>query len=230
MKGPIVQMGAAVGSSIAKKLKITTYETNILVACGAAAGISATFYTPIAAVVFTLEILLMEFKTRSFTPIVISSVIGSVISRELLFLLGETEKFVFTVPAYSLITPWKLVFYLLLGLICGVVAILFTRSIYGFEDLFEKIKIPKYCKPALGGLAVGCIGFILMTYRGSFNIFGVGYNTMSSVFNGRIAVFGVIFIIMFLKILATSLTSGSGEVWWYICACAFYWFYDQWRL
>lgn len=209
-EGPIVQMGAAVGSSIAQKLKITPYQTKILVACGAAAGISATFNTPIAAVVFTLELLLREFKTRSFIPIVISSVIGSVVSRELLFLLGETEKFVFTVPAYSLVTPWELVFYLLLGLICGGVAIVFTRSIYGFEDLFEKIKIPEYYKPAFGGLAVGCIGFILLSYTGRFYIFGVGYDTMSSVFNGGLAVFGVIVILIFLKILATSLSLGSG--------------------
>lgn len=209
-EGPIVQMGAAVGSAIAQKLRITPYQTKLLVACGVAAGISATFNTPIAAVVFTLELIIREFKTRSFIPIVISSVIGTVVSRELLFLLGVTEKFVFTVPAYTLVTPWELGFYLLLGLTAGLVAIIFTKSIYGFEDLFDKIKIPEYIKPAIGGLAVGCIGFILLTYTGSFYIFGVGYDTMSLIFNGSLAVLGIIIALIFLKIIATSLTLGSG--------------------
>lgn len=209
-EGPIVQMGAAVGSSIAQKLKITPYQTKLLVACGAAAGISATFNTPIAAVIFTHELILREFKTRSFIPIVISSVIGSVVSRELLYLLGSTEKFVFTVPSYSLKTPWELGFYLILGLISGLVAVIFTRSIYGFEDAFDKIRIPDYLKPAIGGLAVGSIGFILLKYTGHFYIFGVGYDTMGSLFNGGLAVFSIIFILIFLKIIATSLTIGSG--------------------
>lgn len=208
--GPIVHMGATIGSSISQVLKITPYQTKLLVACGVAAGISATFNTPIAAVIFTLELIIREFKTRSFIPIVISSVIGTIVSRELSFFLDIKDKFVFTVPEYTFVNPWELSFYLLLGIIAGLIAIFFTKSIYGFEDLFEKLKIPKYLKPAIGGLAVGLIGFILLTYTGSFYIFGLGYDTMNLIFTGGLAAFGIIFTLIFLKIIATSLTIGSG--------------------
>jgi chloride channel protein, CIC family len=208
--GPVVQIGGAIGSFFSQTLNITPYQTKILVACGVAAGISATFNTPIAAVVFTLELIIREFKTRSFIPIVISSVVGTVISREFLFILGVKEKFVFTVPTYTLVNSWELVFYLILGLIAGVVAIIFTKSLYSFEDLFEKIKIPTHIKPAFGGLLVGCIGFILLTYTGSFYIFGIGQNEISLLFSGGITVLGIIFVLIFLKIIATSLTLGSG--------------------
>lgn len=208
-EGPIVQMGATTGSLIAQKLNLTPYQIKILVACGATAGISATFNTPIAAVLFSLELILREFKTRSFIPIVISSVIATIVSRYLLELLNVSEKFIFNVPEYTLETPIEIMFYLPLGIVTGLVAIFYVKSLYSFEDFFDKIQIPDYVKPAIGGICVGIIGFILLKYTGSFYIFGVGYDSIDLIFAGSLTFF-ILFALIFLKIFATSLTLGSG--------------------
>jgi CIC family chloride channel protein len=208
-EGPIVVMGAASGSSLAQSLKLSPYQTRVLLACGAAGGISATFNTPIAGVLFALELIITEFKTRSFIPIVISSVFGTVISRSLLALLGVHETFIFDVPQYTLATPWELIFYLMLGVLAGVVAILYIKTLYTFEDAFEAVNMPQYFKPMLGGLCVGLIGFTVLIYTGNPHILGVGYDSIGALLDGEI-IFQVVLALIILKILATSLTVGSG--------------------
>jgi CIC family chloride channel protein len=214
-EGPIVVMGSATGSSIAQGLRLSPYQTKVLLACGAAGGISATFNTPIAGVLFALELIITEFKTRSFIPIVISSVFGTVVSRAMLALLGVHETFIFEVPHYSLVTPWELLFYLILGLLAGLIAIIYIKSLYSVEDAFEKIKMPAYFKPMLGGLCIGVIGFLILLSTQDANVFGVGYGSIETLLNNNIMIGNRIFIemiiaLVFLKIVATSLTIGSG--------------------
>ena len=208
-EGPIVQMGSATGSTIAQKLGLNPYQTKVLVACGAAGGIAGTFNTPIAGVLFALELILREVKIKSLTPIVISSVFATIISRILLALLGVETTFIFEIPQYSLKTPLEIVFYLILGFVTGTVAIVYTKSLYSLEDIFDKIKIPEFVKPSIGGLCIGIIGLIVMLYTGNPHIFGVGYESIELLFDGKI-IFAVAFALVVLKIIATSVTLGSG--------------------
>jgi CIC family chloride channel protein len=200
-EGPIIQIGAAVGSAIGQKLKLPPGGVKILLACGATAGISATFNTPIAGVIFSIELILFELKTRSFIPLVVSSITGTIISR---IFLGRQPAF--TIPAYNFVSPYELLFYLLLGLLAGVVAVFFIKMMYGTENFFEKLHMKPYLKPVIGGLCVGAIGLFLP------QLFGVGYETLSSVLNETIIAGSVILLLVLCigKIIANSLTLGSG--------------------
>lgn len=208
-EGPIIQIGSTVGSTIAQKLGLTTYQTKVMVTCGAAGGIAAIFNTPIAGVLFALELILREVKLKSLTPIIISAVFATITAKVLLNYLGIEATYIFFLPQYTLKTPVEIIFYILLGLVAGVVAIIFTKSLYGIEDIFEKLKAPEFIKPAIGGLLVGIIGLILLQSTGNPYVFGIGFETMDLLFGGQI-VFAVIFALIFLKIIATSLTLGSG--------------------
>lgn len=208
-EGPIVQIGSTIGSTIAQKLGLTPYQTKVLVSCGAAGGIAAIFNTPIAGALFALELIIREIKLKSLTPIIISSVSATMTAEVLLNFLGSEATYLFYLPQYALKTPVELIFYILLGLFTGFIAILFTESLYRVESIFEKIKAPEFTKPALGGLCVGTIGLILFLIAGYPYVFGIGFVSMDFLFEGKI-MFAVIFALIFMKILATSLTLGSG--------------------
>jgi len=208
-EGPIIQIGSTVGSTISQKLGLTPYQTKVLVTCGAAGGIAAIFNTPIAGVLFAIELILRELKLKSLTAIIISAVFATITAQVLLKYLGVEATYIFFLPQYTLKTPVEILFYLLLGLVAGFVAILFTKSLYGVEDIFEKIKTPEFVKPAIGGLFVGFIGLVLYLSTGNPYVFGIGFETMDLLFGNQI-VFAAIFALIFLKIIATSLTLGSG--------------------
>ncbi|MDH7574008.1 MAG: chloride channel protein, partial [Clostridia bacterium] len=199
-EGPIIQMGSAIGSSIGQILRVPEPMLRTLVACGAAAGIAATFNTPIAGVIFALEIILGEFTASNFGLLVVSSVTASLLSR---VLLGDNPAF--AVPAYyQLHHPVELLFYVFLGLAAGAVGAAFTRLLYFLEDFFDKIKyLPAYLQPAVGGLALGLIGWKLP------QIFGIGYETVSLALAGELTL-GLLIILLLAKLVATSLTLGSG--------------------
>jgi CIC family chloride channel protein len=208
-EGPIIQIGSTVGSTVAQKLGLTPYQTKVLVTCGAAGGIAAIFNTPIAGVLFGIELILREVKLRSLTAIIVSAVFATITAQVLLNYLGVEATYIFFLPQYTLKTPVEILFYILLGLVAGLVAILFTKSLYGVENIFERIKSPEFVKPAIGGLFVGVIGLVFFLSVGNPYVFGIGFDTMSLLFEGQI-VFAAIFALIFLKIIATSLTLGSG--------------------
>jgi len=208
-EGPIIQIGSTVGSTVAQKLGLTPYQTKVLVTCGAAGGIAAIFNTPIAGVLFGIELILREVKLRSLTAIIVSAVFATITAQVLLNYLGVEATYIFFLPQYTLKTPVEILFYILLGLVAGLVAILFTKSLYGVENIFERIKSPEFVKPAIGGLFVGVIGLVFYLSVGNPYVFGIGFDTMSLLFEGQI-VFAAIFALIFLKIIATSLTLGSG--------------------
>lgn len=197
-EGPIVQIGSAWGSTVGQWLHFSDERTRNLVACGAAAGIAATFNAPIAGVIFALEVILQEFSVRHFSTVVISSVTASVIGRAL---LGDVPAF--PVPTYSLVSPWELGLYSVLGVLAAFVAVGFILLLYRTEDLFDAWPFPEYLKPAVGGLALGLIGLYLP------QVFGMGYETIE---NTLLNPSGLAFLVILLvaKLVATSLTLGSG--------------------
>lgn len=197
-EGPIVQIGSALGSMLGQTLKLSDERIRNLVACGAAAGIAATFNAPIAGVIFALEVILGEFSVRYFSTVVISSVTASVVGR---IAFGNVPAFV--VPQYSLVSPWELLLYVLLGVLAGLVALLFVRTLYWFEDIFDDWHFPEYIKPVVGGLFVGAIGFYVP------EVFGVGYEAMENALLGE-TLLGTMALLVLVKVLATSMTIGSG--------------------
>jgi CIC family chloride channel protein len=212
-EGPIVQIGAAVGSTIGQLFKLSGDRVKILVGCGAAAGISAVFNAPIAGVIFALEIILGDFTIRTFSPVILSSVLSSVVSRALL-----RDQPAFIVPAYELVSAWEIPLYILLGGLAGIVSMLFTKTLYMTEDLFDnKIKIPGFLKPALGGLILGFSGLVAikLNYAGFAHLsapanFADGYESIGSVLGGA-GVWYTLLALIVLKMLATDLTLGSGN-------------------
>ncbi|MFZ7111240.1 MAG: chloride channel protein [Desulfatiglandales bacterium] len=197
-EGPIVQIGSAIGSVIGWLLRISGDRTKTLVGCGAAAGIAATFNAPIAGSMFALEIILGDFGLATFSPIVISAVTATAVSRHF---LGNTPAFI--VPAYQLVSPWELFLYVGLGLFCALVAVAFTKTLYWTEDFFGRIKFPEYLKAVLGGLILGCLALAFP------HVLGVGYPAIDLVLMEELS-WAFMFMLIIVKILATSITIGSG--------------------
>lgn len=197
-EGPIIQTGGALGSLIGQIIHVTAAERKVLLACGAAAGMAATFSTPIAAVILAIELLLFEFKPRSFIPLVISSTMATAVH---LVLLGRGPMFIVNQLDFNI--PAALPYYLILGIIAGVFAVGFSKLLYWVEDLFERLPLDSMYWPALGGLALGVIGFFFP------RVLGVGYENISAILNNQLPL-QVLFVILIFKSLALYVTLGSG--------------------
>jgi CIC family chloride channel protein len=197
-EGPIVQIGSAIGSTIGQAIHASPDRMRALVGCGAAAGIAATFNAPIAGSMFALEVILGDFGLATFSPIVISSVVATAVSRAF---LGDTPAFI--VPDYQLVSAWEFPIYLMLGLFCAAVGVTFTKTLYRFEDLFDSFKFPEYLKPIIGGLILGVSGLFVP------EILGVGYGAMDLALGQQLA-WWLMLLLVAAKLLATSITIGSG--------------------
>lgn len=213
LEAPISVTGAAVGSNTAIALRIGERERKLLLGCGAAGGIAAIFNSPIAGVLFAIEILITELAIPSFIPLLISSASATVVS-----------KFLYTGQPFKLITnAWELdslPYYILLGIICALISIYIIRVYTGFHKFYVKWKNP-YLKTLTGGLSLGILLFIFPS------LFGEGYNIVESLLDGKylilfdrsifwqhkdnisfLLIYG--FVIMMLKVVATSITVNSG--------------------
>ena len=197
-EGPIVQIGSAIGSTLGQMLKVSQDRMRTLVGCGAAAGIAATFNAPIAGSMFALEVILGDFGLATFSPIVISSVVATAVSRAF---LGDIPAFI--VPVYELVSVWEFPIYMGLGLFCAVVGVTFTRVLYRVEDLFDDFKFPEYLKGIIGGSILGVTGLFFP------EILGVGYGGIDLALMQKLA-WWVLLLLIVIKILATSITIGSG--------------------
>ncbi len=227
-EGPIVQIGASIGSAVGQLLKLPANKTRTLVGCGAAAGIAATFNAPVAGALFAVEIILGDFAVTQFSPIVISSVVATVVSHQF---LGNYPTFV--VPKYDLLSAWELIPYVILGFLAAAVGVLFIKILYKAEDFFDDhLAIPPYIKPALGGILIGVVGIFLP------QIFGIGHEPVNAALNFSTTqidkimpafinmdsiqgflgndvgvgffLAGLLIILALIKIIGTSLTLGSG--------------------
>jgi len=197
-EGPIIQTGGAVGSLVGQLVNMTAVERKVLLACGAGAGMSATFNTPIAGVILAIELLLFEFRPRSFIPLVVASTLATatrfvVMGRNAMFEMGAVD---FGIPS-------NLLYYILLGVVCGFAAVGFSRALYWVEDQFEHLPVDELWWPAIGGVGLGVIGFFMP------RVLGVGYDTISDVLNERLAL-NLLLGIMVFKALALLISLGSG--------------------
>jgi H+/Cl- antiporter ClcA/predicted transcriptional regulator len=197
-EGPIIQTGGALGSILGQSLHVTAAERKVLLAAGAAAGMAATFSTPIAAVILAIELLLFEYKARSFVPLVIATTIATAIR---LLLLGRGA--MFTVGAADFGPPSALPWYVPLGLACGLAAAAFSRALYWVEDQFEKLACDPAWWPAIGGLGLGVIAFFVP------RVLGVGYGTISDLLGARLAL-GLVAVVLVAKSAALLVSLGSG--------------------
>ncbi|HMH05440.1 MAG TPA: chloride channel protein [Terriglobales bacterium] len=197
-EGPIIQTGGAIGSLVGQALHSTASERKVLLACGAAAGMSATFNTPIAGVILAIELLLFEFKARSFIPLVIASTLAAAVHMQL---LGVGPMFKVTALDFGI--PHALPFYVLLGLVCGFAAVGFSKLLYWTEDQFEKLPIDTLWWPAIGALGLGIIGYFVP------RVLGVGYDTIGDILNANLA-WRLLVVVMVAKAIALVVSLGSG--------------------
>ncbi len=197
-EAPGILAGAGVGALVGKLAKSSERQLRILLGCGASGGIAAAFNAPLAGVVFVVEVIYGELETKTFIPIVISSVFATLISTTV-FKIKPIQ-----ISYYELINPYhELLLYLILGLLAGIVSAVLIRTLYITKDIFAKTPIHPAFKPALGGLGVGIIGFFFP------EVFGLGYSAIAAVLENKFTL-DLLLILMVLKILAFSLSLGSG--------------------
>ncbi len=221
-EGPIIQVGSAFGSTIGQLLKLSDERIRNLVACGAAAGIAATFNAPIAGVVFAIEVLMCNIQVRAFGNVVLSAVAASIISR---LFLGQSSAF--KVPTYTMNSPMELGLYFILGLAAALIGILFIRMLNLAENVFDNWKFPQLLKPAVGAFFLGLIGCAYMfipnlvdpnaagnhgaaTLAPIPHMYGSGFPFIEYAIQGN-TTFWILLMLVFLKPLATSFTLGSGN-------------------
>ncbi|MCF7823937.1 MAG: chloride channel protein [Candidatus Marinimicrobia bacterium] len=197
-EGPIVQVGSAFGSTVGQIFQVSARRMKTFLGCGAAAGIAATFNAPIAGAIFASEVILGDFSAAAIGPIIIASVFGTVVSRAI---YGDFPAFV--PPTYTLNAPVEIIFYIVLGLVTGVIGWLFVRSLYKTEDVFDGWKIHVAVKGLVGGAILGLVAVFLP------QVLGVGYETMDTVLNGNMGLMLALGLAL-AKIFATSLSLGFG--------------------
>lgn len=197
-EGPVVHLGGAVASSLSRFLALPRSETSLLLAAGAGAGIAASFQAPLAGSLFALEIVLADFDVRRFAPVVLACVTAVATSGALLG--GGTE---LRMVSWSLTHPSEIAVYLLLGLLSGLCGLVYVRFVHGAERRLSALRLRPELRAALGGLVVGCIGLIAP------RVLGTGIESMNAALAGQLT-FGVLALTLIFKLLATSVTLGSG--------------------
>jgi H+/Cl- antiporter ClcA len=197
-EGPIIATGGALGSTLGQLFRITSNERKIILAAGATAGMSAIFGTPIAAVFLAIELLLFEFSPKAILPVALACITGAA-GHQLLFESGP----VFPMPDLQTPTNFALAIYSMIGLAIGFLSLGLTKIVYWIEDVFEKLPIHWMWWPAIGGLAVGTIGYFAP------HTLGVGYDNIVSMLSGK-APLALMLSLCFFKFLSWAIALGSG--------------------
>jgi CIC family chloride channel protein len=198
-EGPIVQIGSALGSGVGQLLHVGTPRMRLLVACGAAAGISATFNAPLAGPFFAMELILRDFAAESFGAVVLSSVTASIVGRALL----GNHAFL-ALPSFSPRNALEYLFFALVGGIVGVVGVCFSKVLYLIEDVCDWLwRGPEWLRPAAGGVLLG--GLLLALPE----MYGVGYPVLQNAVQGHYVLW-MLLLLLVGKMVATSLTIGVG--------------------
>ena len=200
-EGPIAQIGSGFGSILASLLKLSDSERRIMLLAGAAGGIGAIFKAPLGAALFAAEVLYSkaDFEFEAIIPCILSSIVGFMV-----FTLHDGTGTIFRIPVFTLASPIQLPFYGVLGLLCALVGYLYVKFFYGMRNrFFRPLAIPKWLKPALGGLMLGIIAFFLP------EVLGGGYRWIQSAIDGQLAL-GLMATLVLGKIVSTSFTISSG--------------------
>jgi H+/Cl- antiporter ClcA/CBS domain-containing protein len=197
-EGPIIATGGALGSLVGQVLRVSANERKTLLAAGAAAGMSATFASPVSAVLLAVELLLFEYRLRSIVPVALASAAacGAHIA-----IVGTDPAF--TMPAVMAPSGAALSIYIGMGVVAGLASVLVTRAVYAVEDAFEKLPIHWMWWPAIGGVAVGLVGFL------SPHTMGVGYDNIDRILQGDLAGRAVV-VFCFLKFVSWCVSLGTG--------------------
>jgi H+/Cl- antiporter ClcA len=198
-EGPIIATGAALGSTLGQLIRITPNERKILLAAGATAGMSAIFASPVAAILLAIELLLFEFSARSFIPVALACITGAA-GHHLLF----GNEVVFPLSAeIAAASNYALFFYSVMGIIIGFLAVGVTKTVYWLEDMFEKLPVHWAWWPAIGGIAVGVVGYF------SPRTLGVGYNNITDLLSGSLPM-QIVISLCILKFVSWSISLSSG--------------------
>lgn len=197
-EGPIIVTGGALGSLIGQLIRVSANERKILLACGAAAGMSATFGAPIAAVILAVELLLFEFSVRAVMPLVISSSVAAAM-HALLFSAGP----IFHVPPHKFEALSHLHVFILLGLACGIAAAVICRGLFKIEELYRRLPVSQAWHPLIGAVGFASIGLL------EPRVLGVGYDDINSVLAAKLAV-GTLAVLLVAKLAAWWVALGSG--------------------
>lgn len=208
-EGPIVQISAALSSYIGKLARLSVSQRNLMIACGASSGIAATFNAPLGGMLFSIELLLVAINSRTILPVAVSTVIASNVGQ---YLIGNEPAF--SIPEMLNAGAGGGVYVSLLaiplGVVIGLLSLLFIKSIYYFEDQFEKLPVNDYVRHVIGTLLLGIMFYAIYVHTGHYYIQGVGYATIQDVLLNAIADPLFLLFLIFAKILATGLTIGSG--------------------
>jgi len=199
-EGPIAQIGSTIGAFLGSTFKLSETYVKLLIVCGLAAGISGTFMAPLGGAIFGIEVIYRGVAPYDVIPVFLASVVGAAVTGEVFGLQPA-----FKTPTYTFSNPLELLCFLPIGLVFGLLAILWTRSLYFFEDLFDALPFREELKPAVGGLLTGVMGMFLLRY----GILGVGYEGMEAAIDGELPPL-LLLLLGIAKIAATSLTVGSG--------------------
>ncbi|WP_455277842.1 chloride channel protein [[Eubacterium] cellulosolvens] len=199
-EGPIAQIGSTIGSFLGQIFKLESQDVKVLVVCGLSAGIAGTFNAPLGGALFGMEILFRGIGLFNTMPVILASVIGTATA---VSFLGQ--KPAFNVEGLTSWNPPELALYIVLGMIFGIISVLWIKSFYAVEDGFDKLKLQSQFKPAIGGVLTG---FIIMLFP-TYGIMGVGYEGVNMVLMGELSLL-LLLTLGVMKMLATSFTIGSG--------------------
>ena len=197
-EGPIAQIGASVGSSLSQVFRLPQELRRVCLAAGAAAGIAATFNAPIAGTFFAIEIILLDIEITYISHIIISSIVASVFSR---IFWGDFPAF--KVGAFQILSYWELLVYLVLGISAAAISIAFVKILFFTQDVFDRLIIPDWIKPGMGGLGLGIMALWVP------QVMGVGYDTINLALAGKLG-FKFAAVLFVFKMTATCLSIGSG--------------------
>jgi CIC family chloride channel protein len=209
-EGPIIQIGASLGSTIGQIIRMEPWQRITLVAAGAGAGIAATFNTPIGGVMFAIELMLPEVSVRTFLPVALATGTATFIAQ---FVLGLRPAFVVPMKFILISHPaplFALILYAVLGALMGLAATAFIRGLHASEEFFEKIRNP-YARHALGMLVVGLLMYGFLRFSGHYHIEGVGYSTVQDVLAGGVVAAPFLILLFGGKLAGTLLSLGSGS-------------------
>lgn len=208
-EGPIVQISAAFSSFVGKIARLPVSQRNLLIACGASSGIAATFNAPLGGILFSIELLLVSINSRTILPVAIATVVAANVGH---YLIGSEPAFAMPQALIASGDSSALISLLAipLGAAVGLLAIVFIHAIYLSEDLFDKLPVNDYVKHIIGTALLGIVFYSIFVQTGNYYVQGVGYATIQDVLYNLITSPGLLLFLLLAKIIATSLTIGSG--------------------